>query len=477
MHVNYLLSRITFCFVFMCNAFAASSQCTYHQASAGSNSAVTFTLAGGSFQSYGCAGADPTYWVAGSAGPMTITFATAQNNPSIRVWGMNSDDVASVSVNGSAYTLNSGTASYNPKVVCGISPGPNGVTFSGGNLTGANSQVDGNWSYQDVIINASNVTTITINSLSGLGWGFVGASTTGLSVSATAYNTTCGNNNGSAAVSVSGSGTYNYIWSNGATTDSVSNLAAGTYTVTVSDAGTCSAVTSATVNASSSNAITITGDKSIMCSGDSAGICAPTGFATYLWNTGATNSCIYVKGAGNYYVTATDGASCTVTSNTVTIAVYPSPPVSIAVNGDTLTGYNAVAYQWYLDNGPIQDATDSVYIAQQSGSYILEVTDTNGCRSTSVPVVVTISSITDLMEDTEFTVYPNPLQTGNWKLIAGDNLMLKPFEIFDANGRLVYKAEINSHKQEISLSLEKGIYFFRVNTATQSITRKLIKLN
>ncbi len=391
---------------------------------------------------------------------------------------MNSDDVASVSVNGSAYIMDTASATLAPKVVCGISPGPEGVTFTGGNIAGFNSQVDGNWSYQDITINASNVTSITINSLSGLGWGFVGVSTNALLISATAYNTSCGNNSGSAAVSVnSGTSPYTYIWSNGATTDSVSNLAAGTFTVTVSDAGSCSAVASVTVTSSGGNSITISADKNIMCAYDSAQICAPQGFATYLWNNGATSRCIYTKLAGNYYVTATDGVSCTVTSNAVTLNVYPSPPVSISVNGDTLTGYNAVAYQWYFNNAPIQNATDSIYIAQQSGSYKLEITDTNGCRSISIPVSVAVSAVANLNAETELTVYPNPLQTGSWKLIASDDLMHQTFAIYDANGRLVHEEKFRNRLSEINLSLEKGIYFLRINTPTQNIIRKLIKLN
>ena len=46
--------------------------------------------------------------------------------------------------------------------------------FSGGLLFGANTNAEGNFSYQDVQLNTTNVTTMTISSESGAGWGFAG---------------------------------------------------------------------------------------------------------------------------------------------------------------------------------------------------------------------------------------------------------------------------------------------------------------
>lgn len=147
------------------------SQCTNIPANS-SSSTVTYTFSGGSFQSYGCAPIDPTYWMAGSSCSVIATFTTPQNYPKFRVWGMNTDDVASVLVNGVSYPLNASTASYDPKVVCGISPGPDGVIFSNGNFMGANTPVAGNYSYSDIQLNTTNVTSIRVNGLSGAGWGF-----------------------------------------------------------------------------------------------------------------------------------------------------------------------------------------------------------------------------------------------------------------------------------------------------------------
>ena len=92
---------------------------------------------------------------------------------------MNTDDTASMMVNGAAYTLDAATASLSAKVVCGVSPGPDGMTFTGGILTGTNTPAQGNYSYQDLTIEQDGVTSFQIASLTGAGWGFAGTSVAG----------------------------------------------------------------------------------------------------------------------------------------------------------------------------------------------------------------------------------------------------------------------------------------------------------
>jgi hypothetical protein len=155
----------------------AHAQCQYIAATSPSSDILTYTLSGGKFASYGCNSIDPTYWVSGSTGGIiTVNFETPETNPSVRVWGMNDDDSAAISVNGSYYPLTSSSASFGRKVVCGLSPGPDGVSFAKGKLVGANSNGEGNYSYQDITILQSDVSTIEITALSGNGWGFAGVS-------------------------------------------------------------------------------------------------------------------------------------------------------------------------------------------------------------------------------------------------------------------------------------------------------------
>ncbi len=154
---------------------APGQPCTFVPATSTSQTVLSYTQVGGAFQSFGCAPIDPTYWISGSGMSLKVTFVSPQTRPSIRVWGMNTDDTASMMVNGAAYSLTAATASFTAKVTCGLSPGANGVAFVGGSLTGANTPGEGNYSYQDVTIEQSNVTSVQLTGLTGAGWGIAGA--------------------------------------------------------------------------------------------------------------------------------------------------------------------------------------------------------------------------------------------------------------------------------------------------------------
>jgi hypothetical protein len=167
-----LLFTILFAFI----GFTANAQCHYIPSTSTAIDTLSYSFSGGSFQSYGCAPIDPTRWLSGNGNSVTVNFVNPESYPTFRVWGMNDDDEASVSVDGVSYPLTASSASYDAKVVCGVSPGPDGVIFTGGNLIGANSNALGNYSYQNVQLNATNVTTFTVTGIGGLGWGFAGVS-------------------------------------------------------------------------------------------------------------------------------------------------------------------------------------------------------------------------------------------------------------------------------------------------------------
>ena len=171
---------------FLIIPFLSFGQQTYVPSDSIAPNILTYTFSGGSFQSYGCSNLDPTYWLSGSGNSVTVNFVNSQTNPSFRVWGMNDDDFAEVFVNESTYFLSLTSASYDDKVICDSilgypnpgSPGPEGVIFSSGLLVGANSNSIGNYSYQNVTINSSNVNSLTVVGESGNGWGFAGITTT-----------------------------------------------------------------------------------------------------------------------------------------------------------------------------------------------------------------------------------------------------------------------------------------------------------
>ncbi|MBP9151449.1 MAG: T9SS type A sorting domain-containing protein [Flavobacteriales bacterium] len=172
---------MTACIMLIFTLSGINAQTIYIPIDSAASNILNYSLVGGSLQSYGCEGLDPTYWMSGSGNSVTVVFANAQTNPSIRVWGMNDDDSAELFVNTVAYPLTANSASYNSKVICNTtngSPGPDGVLFSSGLLVGANSNAEGNYSYQDVTLQTSSVNSIRIAGVSGAGWGLAGVTIT-----------------------------------------------------------------------------------------------------------------------------------------------------------------------------------------------------------------------------------------------------------------------------------------------------------
>ncbi len=298
-----------------------------------------------------------------------------------------------------------------------------------------------------------------------------------LTANATGNNASCNQCNGTAtANAVTGSSPFTYAWSNGGSTQTITGLCAGPYTVTITDASNNTVTASVTITQTGGGGtVALTAGPTLICAGDSTQLCCPLGYTSYQWNNGATTQCIYAKLAGNYYATVTANGGCTSTSNHLAVSVHPQPPVSISVNGDTLTAYNASSYQWYMNGNIIGGATSNIFIVTQNGSYQVAVTDTNGCSAFSNAVVLTVG-INEIHAGEGIAVYPNPLASGNWNMEVTADMIGSKVELFDTEGRLVYQSEIKNLKSEIEIKTAKGIYLMKVSSANKTVSIKLTHL-
>ncbi|MBK7936135.1 MAG: hypothetical protein IPJ82_03260 [Lewinellaceae bacterium] len=129
----------------------------------------------------------------------------------------------------------------------------------------------------------------------------------------------CVGADGSIDLSVSPSGNFTYVWSNGATTQDLSSLPAGTYTVTVTNDEVCTQSESFDVGSDLFPPILSNTPATALC-GLSNGVInlsvAPSGVYTYFWSNGATTEDLTNVAAGFYQVTVTSSLTgCTSTSN------------------------------------------------------------------------------------------------------------------------------------------------------------------
>lgn len=394
--------------------------------------------------------------------------------------GVNGNDFAidqiEITPSGNIYDTITITVQNAPAVALGSDTsicGTQSVVLDAGNA-GASYQWSDNSTAQTLTVTTPGNYAVTVSNGNCSATDAVDVSAFVLQATTASVNTTCGQDNGQASIDVTnGAAPYTYVWSNTGNTDTLWNLPGGTYNVTATDANGCTATGSAIVNTSGAGNVAITGITTQICASDSGEICAPDNYTSYLWNNGATSKCIYPKLAGNYYVTVTDAANCTSTSNAVAVSVYPVPPVSISVNGDTLKAFNATAYQWYYNGNIINGATNSTYIAANAGSYSVQVTDSNGCVATSNPIVY--SSINEL-NNSSLQVYPNPNATGSWQLVVSASLTGSAVEVTDVTGKVVYNAILNQPTSVLNLQVPAGVYLLKVAAPGKNYLHKLIKL-
>lgn len=200
-------------------------------------------------------------------------------------------------------------------------------------------------------------------------------------------------------------GFESYVWNTGETTNSISVVTSGTYSVTATDF--FGFISSDEISVSYPNRI-LNSSQSLLCIGDSLKLFPITPnpeLYTFEWSNGATSREINITEAGNYWVKITDGDGCFAYSDTLNIAVDNFPNEFTLgedlelCSGNLLTAPNnpdIVSWQW--SNGAV---TPQIPITE-SGIYGITVTNTNGCIATD-EVEVTIIGIapeTDFSADT-----------------------------------------------------------------------------
>ena len=229
--------------------------------------------------------------------------------------------------------------------------------------------------------------------------------------------------NGSVANPVS------YLWSDGQTTVTANNLIAGTYTVTITDANSCTATTTSVVTGNGSGNVTsvIAGTNQTICNGGTPVNLTATGNSSggaYSWapvsvftnpnlqNPSFNNS--WINATSVFMVTFTDSSGCTDTDY-VTITINPVPSVtllalpnpaclgdnivltaatSIPVNkykfqSKSVSGWNNVTTpSWDINNSVIHNNIT------QSTQFRVKIREDNGCAASIWSPTITVPIVT-----------------------------------------------------------------------------------
>lgn len=270
---------------------------------------------------------------------------------------------------------------------------------------------------------------------------------------------------GTASVITSGgTGAHSYLWNTGATTNTIVNLTAGPYSVTVTDGNGCIAIATVVITQPASPLTVTTSTVDVNCFGGNNGSATATGSGgtlplTYAWSNGANTTTITNLTAGPYSVTVTDGNGCTAVAN-ITIN-QPLVPLTVSITSTNVNCFGSSdgtatataaggtpPYTYLWSNGAITSNIINLGV----GTYTVTVTDFNGCTITDA---VTITQPpTPIQISTAFT---------NVTCNGGNDAMAIVFAV-GGTSPLSYLWS-NGETQAIITDLSAGIYTVTVTDA------------
>ncbi len=372
-------------------AIAVSSTATNVVCNGGNTGAVNLTVTGGTspYTYVWTGGATTPNRTSLTAGTYSVTVTdnnscTASANASINQ--PSAISLSTTTTNVACFGDSTGSISLN------VTGGASGYAFNWNNgpVTQNNSNIpSGNYS---VIVNDVNACSATASATI--------TQAAPITTSTTVVNATCfGSANGSIDLTVNGgAGSYTYVWSNGFTTQDVSGFAASTYSVTVKDAGNCTALTSATISQPTQIIISAT-SVNASCNGTANGsidvsVIGGSSSYSYLWSNGAATQDVVSLVAQNYIVTVTDNNACSSTSTiaitqpSAIIASHTHTDVSCSgVNNGSIDlsvtgGSSPYTYSW--SNGAVTQDLNSLV----ANTYRVTITDNAACATVATPVAI-----------------------------------------------------------------------------------------
>ncbi|NIJ55601.1 T9SS type A sorting domain-containing protein [Dyadobacter arcticus] len=287
------------------------------------------------------------------------------------------------------------------------------------------------------------------------------------------------------SVNLQSSTAIGFLWSNGASTQTLKVTTGGTFSVQTINEFQCYSDPSnkiitetltlppaPTVKASSATTF---------CDGDTVTLLASRG-SIFFWNNGEEGPSIQVSESGSYSARVKDDKGCySLYSPEIPIDVKPSPstPTIKPVGTYSLLAENNLSsgfHVWKYNDLNLADTT-SIIKAVRSGSYMASNTivysATLTCYSEfSEPFIFRLDTTTP-----GFVVYPNPNATGRMTIETLQNVNNAEIQVIDSRGIIhkTYNVRRFDSQQVFSLSgLPSGIYIVRIHSVSFTATQKLI---
>ena len=204
-------------------------------------------------------------------------------------------------------------------------------------------------------------------------------------------NECAGQSTGSISLTINGgSAPFTYAWADGINTSStLSDLEAGDYTVSVTDANGCSATSTIAITSTTTLSLTLTGTD-LLCNGDQTGeihaeISGGQAPYTYVWNGKEETNHLTGLLGGIYQVVVTDANGCSIRED-ITIQepsliefVPEVSPANCNIGGTATVlasgGSGSLNYQWSIPNSPNEPSITNL----AAGIYTVTISDQNNC--------------------------------------------------------------------------------------------------
>jgi len=317
-----------------------------------------------------------------------------------------------------------------------------------------------------------------------------------------------GISNGSAnVIAIGGNGIYSYDWAylpGGPDNNSITNIPAGTYDVTVADASNCTVQGSVTLSNPPSLDAQLINKREITCANAMDGsvealVTGGTPPITFSWDNGSSFSIQSNLSPGNYAVTISDNNGCDTTLN---VAFVAPPLISVAaliVDSVSCPGYsdgeiqisgaggtpgNPILYDYSIDGATFQ--SNALFENLSSGIYQLIIRDAQGCTKDSTvylyePVKLDLSILpqdSTIKLGQSITLNPNitnysssEINFYTWSPVTGLSCSDRPSVLASPYSHTSYSLTVNylsdcSVSQNVTVFVGEGEDFYAPNAFT-----------